>query len=55
MVHGLQNAFSKKNGFITVAEFHGFVNAGGGTGGDGGATHRTSLGININFNGGVAS
>ena len=55
MVHSLQNTFAEEYGFITVAEFHRFVNTSGSAGGDSSAAHCTSLGININFDSRIAS
>ena len=39
VVDGLKNALAEVTGFVAVAQFHGFVLASGGAGGNGGAAH----------------
>jgi hypothetical protein len=55
IVNSLQRAFAEVTGFIAVAQFEGFVFAGGCAGRNSGATHSAGFEQNFNFEGGVAA
>ena len=52
---GLENAFAEVVVFVAVAEFDGFVLAGGGAGGDGGAAYGSAVEDDVGFDGGIAA
>jgi hypothetical protein len=55
IVDGLKDALAHVYGLIVVAKLAGFVDTGGGSGGDGGATHGALIGVYFDFDCGVAA
>ena len=51
----LEHALAEISGFVAVAEFQGFVFAGGSAGRNGGAAERARLEKHVGFNGGIAA
>ena len=52
---GLQHALAEVAVLVAVAEFAGFVFAGGGAGGDGGAAEGAAFEEDVDFDGGIAA
>jgi hypothetical protein len=52
---GLEDAFAEVACFVSVAEFDGFVFAGGGTGGNSGAADGTAFEVDVDFDGRIAT
>ncbi len=55
VVDGFEGAFAAVAFGVVVAEFHGFIFAGGGAGGDGGAAEGAVFEDDIDFDGGVSA
>ena len=53
--NGLEHAFAEEARLVAVAEFDGFVFAGGGAGGNRGAADRAAFEVHVNFDGGIAA
>ena len=55
VVHGLQHALAQVAALVAVAQFHGFVLAGGGSAGNGSAAAGAAFENDIGFNGRIAT
>ena len=55
VLDGVEDAFAHVVGLVAVAELDGFVLAGGGAGGDGGAAHGSAGEGDVGFDGGVSA
>ena len=52
---GFEHAFAEIVRFVAVAQFDGFVLAGGGAGGNGGAAHGAAFEADVGFDRGIAA
>ena len=55
IARGFAGAFAQIARLIAIAQLHGFVFAGGGAGGNGGAAHAAIGQVNVGLDGGIAA